>query len=67
MASTVQKDWDNREFIETLSAGLKRITEFLNSFDASTRYRLANLNDRVTSLERSLDYIAAKVSKDNTS
>ena len=35
-SSTVQKqiqqDWENREFIEIVSEGIKKIAEFLNDF-----------------------------------
>ena len=30
--AAIQQDWENREFIETLTAGIKRIAEFLNGF-----------------------------------
>jgi chromosome 3 open reading frame 10 len=90
--AAVQADWENREFVETVATGIKRIVEFLNSFGASfsllaligwlsflfswvhfargltrlestTRYRMATLNEKITSLERSLEFIEAKVSK----
>ena len=32
--ASIQADWENREFIETLTAGIKRIAEFLNNFGA---------------------------------
>ena len=79
----IQADWENREFVETISTGIKRITEFLNNFgnnfvccsllsscssmylprdlEMSTRYRLAVLNEKLTSLERSLEFMEAKV------
>lgn len=28
----VQADWENREFVETVASGARRITEFLNNF-----------------------------------
>ena len=28
----IQQDWDNREFIEIVSEGIKKIAEFLNDF-----------------------------------
>eukprot|EP00055_Hartaetosiga_balthica_P002306 m.3540 g.3540 ORF g.3540 m.3540 type:complete len:74 (+) comp2083_c0_seq1:77-298(+) len=61
--AAIQADWDNREFIETISSGIRRIAEFLNDFDASTRYKLAALNEKLTSLERSLEFVEAKIEK----
>lgn len=28
----IQQDWENREFIEIVSEGIKKIAEFLNDF-----------------------------------
>lgn len=28
----IQEDWENREFIEVISEGIKKIAEFLNDF-----------------------------------
>lgn len=30
----IQADWENREFVETISTGIKRIAEFLSNFGA---------------------------------
>ncbi|EGD75333.1 BRICK 1 protein [Salpingoeca rosetta] len=61
--SAIQADWQTREFVETISSGIRRITEFLNDFDNSTRYRLAVLNEKLGSLERSLEFVEAKIDK----
>uniref|UniRef100_A0A336MUV4 CSON006545 protein n=1 Tax=Culicoides sonorensis TaxID=179676 RepID=A0A336MUV4_CULSO len=63
----IHQDWANREYIEVITASIKRITDFLNSFDMSCRSRLAVLNEKLTTLERRIDYLEACVSKgDNT-
>lgn len=31
----IHQDWANREYIEVITASIKRITDFLNSFGAS--------------------------------
>lgn len=31
----IQQDWENREFIEIVSEGIKKIAEFLNDFGES--------------------------------
>lgn len=37
------------------------ITKFLNNFDSSTRYKLARINEKLSKLERALDYCEAAV------
>ena len=59
----VQQDWNNREFIEVITTSIKNITEFLNAFDLSARSRLATLNEKLTYLERQVDYIEAMIPK----
>ena len=59
----IQQDWNNREFTELITSSIKKITEFLNAFDLSARSRLAQLNEKLTKLERQVDYIEARVAK----
>lgn len=59
----IQQDWANREYTEIITGSIKKITEFLNSFDASCRGRLALLSERLTQLERKIDYLEARISK----
>ena len=61
--SQVQQDWSNREFVEVITSSITKISEFLNAFDLSARSRLAVLNQKLTSLERQVEYIEAQVSK----
>merc|ERR1711872_663620 len=56
-----QADWVNREYIELITGSIKRIADFLNSFDMSCRSRLSVLNEKLTSLERKVDYLEARV------
>ena len=58
-----QQDWANREYIELIAGSIKRISDFLNSFDMSCRSRLSNLNEKLTAIERKVDYLEAKVSR----
>jgi len=58
-----QQDWANREYIELIGGSIKRIADFLNSFDMSCRSRLSTLNVKLTSLERKVDFLEAKVSR----
>lgn len=34
----IHQDWANREYIEVITASIKRITDFLNSFGTSSRF-----------------------------
>lgn len=74
----IQQDWVNREYIEIITISIKKITDFLNSFgkslfmlchivwiyflDLSCRSKLAILNEKLTTLERKIDYLEACVS-----
>ncbi|CAH3150820.1 unnamed protein product [Porites lobata] len=58
----IQQDWENGEFIEIVSEGIKKIAEFLSDFDMSCRSRLAKINDQLTSLEQRVEFIEARVS-----
>lgn len=62
----IQQDWANREYIEIITGSIKKIADFLNSFDMSCRGRLATLNERLTQLERKIDYLEARVTKGET-
>ena len=44
-----------------LQLNILKMTEFLNRFDTSTRFRLAQLNEKLAKLERSLDYVEAAI------
>ncbi|XP_059471356.1 probable protein BRICK1 [Neocloeon triangulifer] len=59
----IQQDWANREYIEVITESIKKIADFLNSFDMSCRSRLASLNEKLTILERKIDYLEARVTK----
>nr|XP_002132174.2 probable protein BRICK1-A [Ciona intestinalis] len=62
----IQRDWANREYIEVISSSIKKIADFLNGFDLSCRSRLATLNEKLTALERRIEYIEARVSMGET-
>ncbi|CAG0921031.1 unnamed protein product [Notodromas monacha] len=61
-----QQDWENRADVEVITSSIKKIADFLNSFDMSCRFKLAELNEKLTGLERSIEYLEAKVSKGGT-
>ncbi|CAL1538549.1 unnamed protein product [Lymnaea stagnalis] len=62
----LQQDWANREYVEVITGSIKKITDFLNSFDTSCRSRLAVLNQKLTELERRVEYIEARIAQNET-
>ncbi|XP_065215180.1 probable protein BRICK1-B [Planococcus citri] len=63
----IQQDWANREYIEVITGSIKKMTDFLNSFDMSCRSRIAALNEKLTILERKIEYLEAWVTKGESS
>jgi uncharacterized protein len=55
--SAVEKDFQNREFAQNISLGMMRVVRFLNTFHSNVRGRLADLNQKLTQLERRLVFI----------
>eukprot|EP00095_Tigriopus_kingsejongensis_P000215 snap_masked-scaffold55_size446313-processed-gene-0.5 protein:Tk00215 transcript:snap_masked-scaffold55_size446313-processed-gene-0.5-mRNA-1 annotation:"probable protein brick1" len=57
----IQSDWAEREYVVLISDSLKRLADFLNAFDTSVKGRLSNLNEKLTTLERKVQYLEARV------
>ena len=57
----IQNDWDNREFIEVVTTAIGKMSSFINEFDASCRYKLAKLNEKLEILHRRMDYIEGRI------
>lgn len=53
---TIQQDWEDRELIEIVQMNILTITAFLNKVDTSMRYKLARINEKLSKLERTLDF-----------
>ena len=53
----VEKDFNNRDFAQNISLGMMRVVRFLNTFHSNVRGRLADLNQKLTQLERRLAFI----------
>jgi uncharacterized protein len=62
----IQQDWSNREYIEVIISNIKKLTDFLNSFELSCKSKLAMLDEKLTKLERQIDFVEAKVTKGET-
>mmetsp|Transcript_1516 Transcript_1516/g.4567 ORF Transcript_1516/g.4567 Transcript_1516/m.4567 type:complete len:86 (-) Transcript_1516:52-309(-) len=61
VVQTIQDDWENRELVEIVQMNVLTITQFLNKFDTSARYKLARINEKLSKLERALDYVEAAI------
>jgi chromosome 3 open reading frame 10 len=57
----VRTDWENRQFIQDVQYNIMKMTNFLNKFDTTTRYRLATINEKLTRLERQVTYLDASI------
>ena len=62
----IQQDWSNREYIEVITSNIKKLTDFLNTFELSCRSKMAMLDEKLTKLERQIDFVEAKVTKGET-
>ncbi|CAF0745324.1 unnamed protein product [Brachionus calyciflorus] len=62
----IQQDWNNREYIAVILSNIKKLTDFLNTFELSCRSKLANLDEKLTKLEKQIDFVEAKVTKGET-
>jgi len=61
MSQDVNQDWVNREFIEQVEVGIRKCVDFLNNFHESARYRISEIDQRLNSLERKLDFTQAQL------
>jgi chromosome 3 open reading frame 10 len=62
-STTVQSDWSRREVAESIQMQILKMTEFLNKFHLSTRHRLSTINERINTLERTLDNVECSITK----
>lgn len=58
----IQRDWEQREFIAEMTTNVKKLVDFLNNFDHSTRYRLATLRERLATMEQQVLFIEHQLS-----
>lgn len=55
----IQRDWQTREFVEVVKLNLLQIVHFLNKFDQSARFKLSRINEKLHTLERTLEFCEA--------
>ena len=58
---SVQQSWVDRDFVETLRLHIRALTDFVSSFEVNTRSRLAELGERLTNLERKVEFVEASL------
>eukprot|EP01040_Poterioochromonas_malhamensis_P014559 gene14559-16122_t len=59
--SAIQQDWNDREFIEIVQLNIIKTAAFLNEFDITIRSRISQLNEKLSKLERSVDFCEAVI------
>eukprot|EP00611_Tribonema_gayanum_P024490 TRINITY_DN5421_c0_g1_i1.p1 TRINITY_DN5421_c0_g1~~TRINITY_DN5421_c0_g1_i1.p1 ORF type:complete len:196 (-),score=47.83 TRINITY_DN5421_c0_g1_i1:40-627(-) len=59
VTAAVQKDWKEREVVESVHHNMLKVAKFLNEFEVSMRFQLGKLSDRVNLLERNLELCEA--------
>ena len=59
----IQQDWSNREYIEKVTFNIKKVTDFVNSFEISCKAKLANFDEKLTKLERQIEFVEAQIIK----
>lgn len=59
--SHLAADWESREFAQNIQYNLQAVATLLNRFDTTTRVKLAQLNEKLTNLERKMEYVEASI------
>ncbi|KAG4090478.1 hypothetical protein H8356DRAFT_954539 [Neocallimastix lanati (nom. inval.)] len=62
LSSLIKENWENREFVEVVSHGLSRLTNFLTDIEKNSQYKLATLNEKLSIIEKNLSIIECRVS-----
>eukprot|EP01033_Poteriospumella_lacustris_P011074 gene11074-7879_t len=57
----IQQDWNDREFIETIDLKILKTVAFLNEFDAIVRNKIADLGEKLSRLERNVEFCEAAI------
>ncbi|VDK84912.1 unnamed protein product [Litomosoides sigmodontis] len=62
----LREDWNNREYAQVISDNIRHIVDFLCNFELSCRSRIATLSDKVSLLERKVEFLEARLSRGET-
>ena len=58
-SEAITRDWANREAVEKVRMNIVSLANFLTRFDASVRDRLAKMNEKLATMERTLAHLSA--------
>ena len=56
---SVQRDWQERDFVQAVEMGVAQLAAFLNKFDLATRSKLSSLDGKLARLERRMELVEA--------
>ena len=59
--SHISADWLSREFQQNIQYNIQQVATLLHTFDTSTRFKLAQLNEKLTKIERQMEYVEASI------
>jgi len=62
----LSEDWDSREFNYFVAENVKKIADTLGQFCFSCQNKLSLLNDKVTQLERKVEFLEARLCRGET-
>ena len=57
----ISADWLSREFQQNIQYNIMQVATLLNTFDTSTRFKLAQLNEKLSKIERQMEYVEAAI------
>ena len=59
--SHISADWLSREFQQNIQYNIMQVATLLNTFDTTTRFKLAQLNEKLSKIERQMEYVEAAI------
>jgi len=62
LGSLIKENWENREFIEVVTHGLNQLTNYLIDIEKNSQYKLAELNEKLSIIEKNLSLIECRTS-----
>ncbi|KAI9140451.1 hypothetical protein BKA69DRAFT_513695 [Paraphysoderma sedebokerense] len=60
-STLIQEDWANRDTIEAISVGIKKLAHFLNNFELQARSQIAHIDRKLTQLERRIAFVEQRM------
>ena len=60
-SQAVYNDWNERDYVENIQLNILQIAKFLNEFERCTKFKLACVNEKMTKLERTIEYCESSI------